>query len=135
MGLLDPPSVPSRFNRSGPASALPAASAGLAGVTYRYTDVGSAIYSGRVDQCDGTQWVTIVPPSGTSAPRTPQEFYVTDYGVAPLGIADSAAAVRSAVLAAAAYIAAHNAPASVVIPVGSYLWSDAVNVCPALPSG
>lgn len=68
MGLLDPPSVPSRFNRSGLASALPAASAGLTGVTYRYTDVGSAIYSGRVDQCDGTQWVTIVPPSGTYAP-------------------------------------------------------------------
>lgn len=71
MDILSPPARPSQFNRAGLSSARPAASAALAGVTWTYTDVGSATYTGRVDRCDGTAWVMIVPPTGTSAPQVP----------------------------------------------------------------
>lgn len=67
MDLLPPPARPSQFNRAGLSSARPTASPALAGVTWTYTDVGSATYTGRVDRCDGTAWVMIVPPTGTSA--------------------------------------------------------------------
>lgn len=77
MGILDAPVLPSYLNRGGLASNRPAASLALAGVTYTYTDAGSATYTGRVDRCDGTAWIMIVPPTGTYAFQLPTAGSIT----------------------------------------------------------